>query len=306
MYSIGAKWNKRLKCFAIPRKNLSMEIIGAIGSSVTFAMAVRTALSDILTTLSLDNVLNTTLKEVLNIPLDTVLEDLEGYALSSFRPIGKGSTAARREAIQAEHNRALTEQQIGQLDSITPKEEDKPKEEGKQKEEDKPKSFTAQIKESISVNPKLTKEQYEALKNEYIENVSLSIKNFTDAQTIELRNLVEKNTREGLNNTTLVKEIQKRFNVTLSKAKFLARNETELFTAKFYELQCRKLGITQYKWLATGDERVRPMHKVLAEESKKGAVYRFDDPPVTDIKGNKHNPGEDYNCRCVAAGVLSV
>ena len=95
-------------------------------------------------------------------------------------------------------------------------------------------------------------------------------------------------------------------NQMLSTANFLVRNETEIFTAKFYELECRKLGITHYKWLATGDERTRPMHKMLAEESKKGTVYRFDDPPVTDVKGNRNNPGEDYNCRCVAVAVTSV
>lgn len=267
LYKIGAKWNKRLKCFEIAKNKLPQNILGAIASNMVFAMSLRKALKEVLETLTLDNVLDDGLKNVLDIPLDTVLEDLDGYASSAYRYFGAGSEKQYEKSLQEAKDRTLK----------------------------------SEILETFKVKPKLDNSQKQELKDEYIADVSKSIRGFTDEQIIALRELVEKNTREGLDNTTLISEIQKRFNQTLTKAKFLARNETELFTAKFAELQARKVGITHYKWLAIGDERTRPIHKKL-----NGQIFRYDQPPVTDEKGNTHNPGEDYNCRCVAQPILSV
>ena len=44
---------------------------------------------------------------------------------------------------------------------------------------------------------------------------------------------------------------------------------------------------------------VREMHKALA-----GKVFSWDDPPITNEKGDRNNPGQDYGCRCYARPIV--
>lgn len=155
------------------------------------------------------------------------------------------------------------------------------------------------LKDAISIEPKLTPEMRENLKREYTENIELSIKNFTDEQIKELREIVENNLFKKNSNKSLIKEIQDRYGVTESKAKFLARQETSLLTAKYRELRYREAGIIKYRWSTSHDPRVRPIHKELD-----GQIFTFDNPPIVNNKGERKNPGEDFGCRCVPIGII--
>lgn len=69
---------------------------------------------------------------------------------------------------------------------------------------------------------------------------------------------------------------------------------------KLVELAQRLGGSSKYLWIAIHDEVVRPAHLALDD----GTVYEYDDPPLTaDESSNEEdcNPGDDYNCRCVAS-----
>lgn len=158
------------------------------------------------------------------------------------------------------------------------------------------------LKDAITIVPEITPEQREALKAQYVDNVSLSIKNFTKAQTNKLRAMVEENLFTGLaDNKTLVKAIIDEFGVTESKARFLSRQESSLFVAKYRKITYMEAGITKYKWSTAGDEdpRVRPMHRELNHK-----IFEWNNPPITNEKGDRNNPGEDFNCRCVAIAVI--
>ena len=160
-------------------------------------------------------------------------------------------------------------------------------------EEEKRKDF----KKAITINPTVDEPTRERLKREYTENVTLSIKNFTDKEIIKLREAVEKNLFTGLdNNQSLVNFIQKEFNTTLHKARFLARNETELFFMNYNLAEFKQIGVTQYIWRTSHDERVRESHKLMD-----GKVVDIDTPPPET--GGKH-AGFDYNCRCKMLPVL--
>ena len=66
-------------------------------------------------------------------------------------------------------------------------------------------------------------------------------------------------------------------------------------------------GVKEYIWRSSGDERVRACHRELD-----GKTFRYDDPPAMwymtkrgKIYTGRHcNPGEDYQCRCVAKPVF--
>ena len=159
------------------------------------------------------------------------------------------------------------------------------------------------MREAITIVPTISPEQRAALKAQYVDDVSISVKNFTVAQTEKLRAMVEENLFTGLaDNKSLVQSIVDEFGVTESKARFLSRQETSLFTAKYRKITYMEAGITHYKWSTAGDNdpRVRPMHKEL-----NGKIFTWDNPPITSPTGARNHPGEDFGpCRCVAIGII--
>jgi len=141
----------------------------------------------------------------------------------------------------------------------------------------------------------------EALKTAYAENLEKYIKQWYDEEILRLRSKVMDNTIAGFRSENLIHDIQAENGVTYRKAKFLARQETSLLVSKYREVRYTDNGINYYTWSTSHDERVRRRHREL-----NGKVFRFDQPPVVDIhKMRRANPGEDFNCRCVAIPVIS-
>ena len=139
------------------------------------------------------------------------------------------------------------------------------------------------------------------LKIAYAQNLEKYIKNWYDEAILRLRSRVMDNTIAGYRSESLIRGIQDENGVNYRKAKFLARNETSLLVSKYREVRYTDNGINYYTWSTSHDERVRKRHKEL-----NGKVFRFDNPPVVDIHSMRRaNPGEDYNCRCVAIPVLN-
>lgn len=156
------------------------------------------------------------------------------------------------------------------------------------------------LKEAITIVPKINEETRKRLKEEYVENLTIPIKNFTQERTDKLRAMVEENLFTGLaDNKILVKEIMKEFSVGENKARFWARQETGLLVAKYKQIEYESVGITKYRWSISHDERVRPFHKEL-----NGQIFEFANPPIVNEKGDKKNPLEDYNCRCEAIPII--
>lgn len=154
----------------------------------------------------------------------------------------------------------------------------------------------------FAIAPNLTQKNIEDIANNYTNNVRYYVRDFTNKQVLSLREKVNKNTMAGYRYEGLAKEIQKSFNVSKSKANFLARQETNLLVAKFKESRYTEMGINEYIWqtvVGSPAHPVRPMHKAL-----NGTTQRFDNPPVVNEKGDRKNPGEDFGCRCKARPVV--
>ena len=155
------------------------------------------------------------------------------------------------------------------------------------------------IEDSITVKVHLSPTEKENLKKMYTDNLQLPIKNFSNEQVVRMRELIQKNLLEGLGDKALVDVLMKEFNVTRNKAMFWARQETGLLVSAYRQATYKTVGITKYKWSTSHDERVRVMHKDLD-----GKIFEFANPPVTNEKGDRNNPGEDWQCRCQAIPVL--
>jgi SPP1 gp7 family putative phage head morphogenesis protein len=136
-------------------------------------------------------------------------------------------------------------------------------------------------------------------------NVSL-IQNIPEQS---LRN-IESKLRAGIEQGVSAKELQKRtleeivtkrledltkdeLKKAKNRAKLIARDQTNKFLGNLNELRQTSLGVEEYTWSTSKDERVRPTHA-----ANDGKVFKWSDPPPTGI------PGSEINCRCTALPVL--
>lgn len=155
----------------------------------------------------------------------------------------------------------------------------------------------------LVVAPKITKIQRLALSEEYTNNLQKYIKGWTDQEIVKLRKEVIRSSKKGFRYQTLVKKIQRRYGVSESKAKFLARQETGLMMSKFRESRFKAAGSVSYVWksvVGTPSHPVRDAHKKLD-----GKTFKWDNPPVSSKNGRRNHPGEDFNCRCRPQAIIS-
>lgn len=120
------------------------------------------------------------------------------------------------------------------------------------------------------------------------------------------------NVKNGGRHENLIDLIRERGNVTKSRAKVIARDQTSKLNADMTEARSTALGLDIYEWGGTGDERERDSHSVL-----NGKLCKYSDPTVYSDDGGKTwkkrstigafigKPGEDYQCRCLALPQVS-
>lgn len=161
----------------------------------------------------------------------------------------------------------------------------------------------AKTLEGITIIPKLTTADRKKIADEWQNNMNLWINDFAEEEIPKLRAQVQAHAFSGGRYGDLVKTIQKSYETTAKKAKFLARQETNLLMAKYKETRYTKAGVMEYRWgcvIGTPSHPVRPDHRAL-----QGQIFRWDDPPITDQKTKaRNNPGQDYNCRCFAKPIV--
>ncbi len=103
---------------------------------------------------------------------------------------------------------------------------------------------------------------------------------------------------KGLTAKDIAALIQQNYDMSANHARFIARDQMAKLSSDITRKEHEDAGVTRYEWSDSGDERVRDSHRRL-----NGKIFRYDNPPETD--GGRHcNPGQDFNCRCVAIPVF--
>ena len=87
----------------------------------------------------------------------------------------------------------------------------------------------------------------------------------------------------------LSKVLNREFKVSGSNLRRLTRDQTGKAIGQLTQARHRQIGIEEYTWRTSQDERVRPSHAALD-----GIRQRWDSPPSVG------HPKEDIQCRCVA------
>lgn len=174
------------------------------------------------------------------------------------------------------------------------------------------KEFRENVKK-VSVVPQLTDDQRIQIAAEWQTNMEYWIQGWTKKEIVQLRKKVQKATFAGNRYGSLIGVIQKSYNVSARKAKFLASQETRLLLTKFKEVRYTDAGIYEYTWRCVH----RPHDKTPAHHTPgnvryshgilNGKIFKFSEPPITTNPGEpvrRNNAGADYNCRCHAQGLM--
>ena len=129
------------------------------------------------------------------------------------------------------------------------------------------------------------------------DNVDL-IKTVPNDMLGRMKQIVSDGYQNGTRPKDMADKIQDAYGMSRSHAQFIARDQISKLNAKITQREHADAGVTEYVWSSSGDERVRESHRRL-----NGHIFKYSDPPETD-NGRRCNPGEDYNCRCVAIPVF--
>ncbi|GBR73954.1 putative phage head protein [Candidatus Termititenax aidoneus] len=162
-------------------------------------------------------------------------------------------------------------------------------------------NISTDVSEGLGIVPEYNSDLVrQRINKDFATRIDRSIKNFSENQTTRLRNLVEKMATGSLDRRHLRQTIQDEFNVSKTRAKFIARQETNLFFSEQRDAQAQKSGRKYYLWKATDfSDRTRAFHKALDSRASH-QIYDITNPPLDTIDGQHHNPGTNYNCRCSA------
>lgn len=101
---------------------------------------------------------------------------------------------------------------------------------------------------------------------------------------------------QGKTPAQIAKEIQEVSGITKRRAAVIARDQTGKANAALSEARMHEIGIDEYIWVTSHDERVRPTHR--ASDGKKYS-FKTGSPHVHGL-----NPGQDILCRCWARPVF--
>lgn len=166
---------------------------------------------------------------------------------------------------------------------------------------------------TLGIKTELGPEATARLAAAYSENVKRYVKTFSAEMMTDLRGITEENARQGYRFDKLTDGIKGRFDVTTSKARFLARQETALFMSAYRQERFGEAGVRRYMWSTSQDARVRPATGLTPAQKRHagnhrrldGQVFEYAKPPIVDTNtGRRANPGQDFNCRCVDVPVL--
>lgn len=129
------------------------------------------------------------------------------------------------------------------------------------------------------------------------DNAAL-IKSLTS--TVRIRDDVERAFVAGTRPEVLAKRWRERglpleFGTLEGRAKVIARDQVSKLNGRLTQARQEAIGITEYTWRDSRDQRVRDSH-----EARNGKRFKWSSPPPDG------HPGHPVQCRCVAEAVLDL
>lgn len=124
------------------------------------------------------------------------------------------------------------------------------------------------------------------------ENIAL-IKSIPTRYAEQLRSKVVDAVQRGTSLREMVKQVRETYDLPRNRAELIARDQIGKLNGQLTEIRQQAIGVEEYRWRGTMDERERELHRV-----REGKTYRWDKPP------SDGHPGQPIRCRCSAEAVL--
>lgn len=127
----------------------------------------------------------------------------------------------------------------------------------------------------------------------------------------EISDTIMANIQSGERSTNLITQIKERYNVSQSRAKLIARDQTSKLNGSLVKARAEAVGSKTYIWRCVSDERSRDSHKAM-----NGMLCRWSDSTTYSddqgktwkkrkaIGGVEAHPTDEINCRCNAQAVI--
>ena len=100
---------------------------------------------------------------------------------------------------------------------------------------------------------------------------------------------------ETFNQYNLHRALKEEYRVSGYNVRRITRDQTSKMTGQLNQIRQQELGITNYQWLTSADDRVRSTH-----QANNGKYFRWDNPPP-----ETGHPGQAIQCRCTAIAVVT-
>jgi SPP1 gp7 family putative phage head morphogenesis protein len=174
------------------------------------------------------------------------------------------------------------------------------------------------------------KKSIPALKNTHVqnemrmwvsENVRL-IKTIPEKMLTKVEEIVYTAVRTGVTHTELSKRLVESFGLAKKRAIIIARDQINKLSGNLTRVRNLELGIIEYKWSTSKDERVRHSHEVLEGKTcswENVDVYKSVDKSVDkgvynskkwlqrkSIGGTISHPSQDVLCRCTSIPIIKI
>jgi len=167
-------------------------------------------------------------------------------------------------------------------------------------------TIESSVKQALGIDVKhllSDKVVQETLNLAVVENVNL-ITSIKTRFINDVGDVVRDSIHAGRRHTDIISLIRDRGNVSQSRARLIARDQTAKINSDLTRERHQSLGITMYEWGGAGDERERESHCAM-----NGKICRYDDPTVYSGDDGKTwqprtqdmvklHPGQDFQCRC--------
>ena len=169
------------------------------------------------------------------------------------------------------------------------------------------KEFQKTIEKGIHINPPITSEWWEDMKDSWAEDNYSLITSNAKKYVSQINTLTEQAIINGLSPAKLKEEIKKATEGLSDKhCKLLARDQMGKLNGQITQAQMEEVGLDLYVWSTAYDDRVRDSHALM-----EGLLCRWDDASVCSYDNGKTwvsrpsgavdlHPGQDIQCRCVA------
>lgn len=161
-------------------------------------------------------------------------------------------------------------------------------------------SFRQALKDAgFTVQFKMTPAVRDAFNASLQANISL-IRSIPEQYLKDVEGVVMRSYASGRDLETMTTEIQKVYPVTITRAAFIARDQSNKANAVVNRARQLELGITQAVWMHShAGKNPRPTH--VAANGK-----RYEIAKGCLIDGEYVQPGEEINCRCTSRPILPI